>query len=48
MNGMDAFGIKKDPLRQGSLAGIDVGADADIPDFCQISFHLHFPVAFIR
>ena len=43
MDGMDAFGVVKDSFGQGGFSGIDVGADADVSDFLDISFHRVFP-----
>ena len=33
VNGKDPFGIIQDPFSQGSLAGIDVGADPYVSQF---------------
>jgi hypothetical protein len=36
MNGKYSFGVVQDPFGQGSLAGIDMSADADVPYFLNI------------
>jgi hypothetical protein len=49
MDGMNALGVKKNSFREGSLSRIDMGADADVSDSRQISFHSYiFPSIFYR
>jgi len=40
---MDALGVEEDALRQGGFPGVDVGADADVPDLLDVAFHGPFP-----
>jgi hypothetical protein len=40
---VDAFGVVEDPFRQCRLAGVDVGADPDVPDLLDVVFHVFFP-----
>jgi hypothetical protein len=43
MNSMDLLGVKKDPLRQRSLARVDMGADPDVPYMLQTFAHFLLP-----
>ena len=36
---MDFLGVEQDPLRQGSLAGVDVGGDTDVADPLDLVTH---------
>ena len=42
---VDAVGVEEDPLGEGRLARVDVGADADVPDFADVFLHVHLPFA---
>jgi hypothetical protein len=43
MNRVDSFGVVEDPFRQCRLSGVDVGADPDVSDLCNVVFHVLFP-----
>ena len=43
VHGVDALGVKEDPLGEGGFARVDVGADADVPDFADVFFHVDLP-----